>query len=375
PRPREAREATGPVPAPGAASLRGLVVGAAGSARYERHRCGAPGASLGRRSRTTDSARPCLHPQVDGGERRCSARGRGRAGYPVDCVGDPGLCRRGSPATQRRLPISRLDATARRQLSLLAPLRGHSGRRYCTGASGSRAKVVPFALDFRYFAFRGIERSPGSSSPCGDRPRAAARLWDRRGDPGAHRRRARASGGHRLSRALPARGGRTARELMDDGRATPAPCVPADQARPKATRARAGRVEDVCRRHGSGDGVIELYLADLARQLRARGVRGKAAARVLAEARDHLLELEQAHGAIDRFGPSEHIAREVAARLATTRTFRATYAAFAALALTAAAYVLFFASINRGSGSPDLFAARHEAVGVAATLGLVLFPQ
>jgi hypothetical protein len=121
--------------------------------------------------------------------------------------------------------------------------------------------------------------------------------------------------------------------------------------------------------------VIELYLADLARELRARGVRGKAAARVLAEARDHLLELEQAHGAIDRFGPSERIAREVAAQLATTRTFRATYAAFAALALTAAAYVLFFASINRGSGSPDLFSARHEAVGVAATLGLVLFPQ
>jgi hypothetical protein len=121
--------------------------------------------------------------------------------------------------------------------------------------------------------------------------------------------------------------------------------------------------------------VIELYLADLARELRAKGVRGRAAARVLAEARDHLLELEQAHGAIDRFGPSERIAREVAAQLATTRTFRATYAAFAALALTAAAYVLFFASINRGSVSPDLFSARHEAVGVAATLGLVLFPQ
>jgi hypothetical protein len=121
--------------------------------------------------------------------------------------------------------------------------------------------------------------------------------------------------------------------------------------------------------------VIELYLSDLARELRARGVRGRSAARVLAEARDHLAELEQAHGSIERFGPSEQIAREVAAQLATTRTFRATYAAFAALALTAAAYLVFFASINQGSGSPDLFSARHEAVGIAATIGLVLFPQ
>jgi hypothetical protein len=121
--------------------------------------------------------------------------------------------------------------------------------------------------------------------------------------------------------------------------------------------------------------VIDLYLADLARELRARGVRGRSAARVLAEARDHLAELEQAHGSIDRFGPSEQIAREVAAQLATTRTFRATYAAFAALALTAAAYLVFFASINQRSGAPDLFSARHEAVGVAATIGLVLFPQ
>jgi hypothetical protein len=121
--------------------------------------------------------------------------------------------------------------------------------------------------------------------------------------------------------------------------------------------------------------VIERYLADLARELRSRGVRGRPAARVLSEARDHLLELEQRHGAIDRFGPSERIAREIAAQLATTRTFRATYAAFAALALTAVAYLVFFASVNQGSDSPDLFSAQHEAVGLAATVGLVLFPQ
>ena len=117
--------------------------------------------------------------------------------------------------------------------------------------------------------------------------------------------------------------------------------------------------------------MIEPYLADLARELKARGVRGRSAARVLAEARDHLVELEQAHCSIDRFGPSEQIAREIAAELATTRTIRSTYAAFAALALTAATYLGFMAL----AGQPDLFSARHEAIGVAATIGLVLFPQ
>lgn len=113
--------------------------------------------------------------------------------------------------------------------------------------------------------------------------------------------------------------------------------------------------------------MIDRYLADLGRELAARGVRGRAAGRVLTEARDHLIELES----VERFGPSAQIAQEVAAELATTRTIRSAYAAFAALALTAATYLGFMAL----AGQPDLFSARHEAIGVAATIGLVLFPQ
>jgi hypothetical protein len=113
--------------------------------------------------------------------------------------------------------------------------------------------------------------------------------------------------------------------------------------------------------------VIDGYLRQLERDLAARGVRGRSADRVLAEARDHLLEL----GDVERFGPSDRIAEEIAAQLATTRTIRSSYGAFAALALTGLAYLAFLAL----AGQPDLFGARHEAIGLAAVLGLVLGPQ
>ena len=113
--------------------------------------------------------------------------------------------------------------------------------------------------------------------------------------------------------------------------------------------------------------MIERYLAELERELAARGVCGRSAARVLDEARDHLLE----GASVERFGPSERIAREVAAELAATRTFRSSFVAFAALALTAAAYLGFMVF----TGAPDLFGARHEAIGIASVVGVVLFPQ
>lgn len=113
--------------------------------------------------------------------------------------------------------------------------------------------------------------------------------------------------------------------------------------------------------------MIEHYLSELERELAARGVRGPSAARVLDEARDHLIEARS----VERFGPSDRIAREVAAQLATTRTIRSSFVVFGTLASTAAAYLAFMAL----AGTPDLFAARHEVVGVASSLGLVLFPQ
>ena len=114
--------------------------------------------------------------------------------------------------------------------------------------------------------------------------------------------------------------------------------------------------------------MIERYLARFETELAEHGVRGRSAARVLDEARDHLLELAGEHGeegAAERFGASDDLARRIAAQLATTRTVRATYGAFAALALTGLAYIGFVALAGR-HGSPDLFAARHELVGPEA---------
>jgi hypothetical protein len=113
--------------------------------------------------------------------------------------------------------------------------------------------------------------------------------------------------------------------------------------------------------------MIDGYLRDLRRDLAERGVRGRAADRILTEARDHLLE----SGDVERFGSSDRIAREIAAQLATTRTIRSTYGAFVALAFTGLTYLAFLAL----AGQPDLFSARHEAVGLIATLGLVVVPQ
>jgi hypothetical protein len=121
--------------------------------------------------------------------------------------------------------------------------------------------------------------------------------------------------------------------------------------------------------------MIEPYLSELARELRVRGVRGGTAERVLAEARDHLLELHEAHGSIERFGPSDQVAREIAAQLATSRTIRAAYSTFAALALTGGAFVGIMLAIDLGGGWPDIFAADHERAGVLVAPGLILFPQ
>jgi hypothetical protein len=60
--------------------------------------------------------------------------------------------------------------------------------------------------------------------------------------------------------------------------------------------------------------VIERYLADLRAQLAFYGVRGRRAARVVAESRDHLLDLAAEEGeaeAVARFGSPQQIAIDV----------------------------------------------------------------
>jgi hypothetical protein len=82
--------------------------------------------------------------------------------------------------------------------------------------------------------------------------------------------------------------------------------------------------------------VIERYLADLSAQLAFYGVRGRRARRVVAESRDHLLELaaeEGEQGAVARFGPSQKIAEEVARAVQPVVLFRSALVFLGALAL------------------------------------------
>jgi hypothetical protein len=122
--------------------------------------------------------------------------------------------------------------------------------------------------------------------------------------------------------------------------------------------------------------MVDAYLARLVDELKRRGVAGRDRARVLAEAEDHLRELgpDEAE-AVRRFGAEGPIAAEIAAQLATTRTIRSTHGAFAALAATGGLYLVFMALTTLGGGGPDLFSARHEAIGVLSVVALVLCPQ
>ena len=82
--------------------------------------------------------------------------------------------------------------------------------------------------------------------------------------------------------------------------------------------------------------MIERYLTDLAAELAFHGVGRRRAARIRAEARDHLLELAAEHGeeeAVSRFGPARRLAIESARAVQPVVLFRSTLVFAAALAL------------------------------------------
>jgi hypothetical protein len=95
-------------------------------------------------------------------------------------------------------------------------------------------------------------------------------------------------------------------------------------------------VETVHGHDEGGRGVIERYLVDLSAQLAFYGVRGRRAKRIVAESRDHLLQLaagEGEQGAVALFGPSQVIAVEVARAVQPVVLFRSALVFLGALAL------------------------------------------
>ena len=92
----------------------------------------------------------------------------------------------------------------------------------------------------------------------------------------------------------------------------------------------------VCEHDEGGRGLIERYLTDLAAELAFHGVGRRRAARICAEARDHLLELAGEHGAdeaVSRFGSARQLAIESARAAQPVVLFRSTLLFAAALAL------------------------------------------
>jgi len=109
-------------------------------------------------------------------------------------------------------------------------------------------------------------------------------------------------------------------------------------------------------------------IEDLRRELAAAGVRGRWQRRALEEARDHVAESEGA------FGDPRALAADIASVVGTSRTRRAAWAAFVALALTGAAYLAAWSLVADG-GQPDIASGKSLALGVAATLALFFVPQ
>src|SRR5262245_36995136 len=114
-------------------------------------------------------------------------------------------------------------------------------------------------------------------------------------------------------------------------------------------------------------GVVVTYLRRLEDELGRVGIRGRTRARILAEAADHLAE-----GREERFGEPAELARLFADDLATSRSRRAAYAAFGALAAAGAGFAAAWVSFAQG-GWPDIASA--GALGIVAAVGMVVFPQ
>jgi hypothetical protein len=121
--------------------------------------------------------------------------------------------------------------------------------------------------------------------------------------------------------------------------------------------------------------VTEKLLDELATRLAALGIRGSAADRVLAEARDHLETGGDDADAVRRFGDVDEIARLVAAELATTRTRSSTFVAFSVLAAAGLVSFALLALVPAAGGWPDLFAGHVDALGPFAGIALALLPQ
>jgi hypothetical protein len=123
--------------------------------------------------------------------------------------------------------------------------------------------------------------------------------------------------------------------------------------------------------------MIDGFLEELADRLAAHGVGRRTAARVVAEASDHLREASGAGtaDAIRRFGAVDDFARLVAAELAIRGTRIATYWTFGVLALAGAGVTVALLLVPVAGGWPDLLGGQFGGFGAVVAIALLVLPQ
>jgi hypothetical protein len=112
------------------------------------------------------------------------------------------------------------------------------------------------------------------------------------------------------------------------------------------------------------------YLVRLAYELQWVGIRGALAARILAEAADHLEE-----GDVEDFGDPKLVAQRFADELATSYSRRAAFRGFAALAAAGAAFAAAWLLVPVAGGWPDLGSGAFLPLGIASALGMLVCSQ
>lgn len=122
-------------------------------------------------------------------------------------------------------------------------------------------------------------------------------------------------------------------------------------------------------RTGPGSDPGHGYLGQLAEELARVGIRGRAGARIMAEAADHLAEGDE-----EQFGDPRELAQLFADELATQATTRAAFLAFAALGAAGAAFAAGWIAVIAG-GTADITSAAFLPAGLVAAFALIACPQ
>jgi hypothetical protein len=111
--------------------------------------------------------------------------------------------------------------------------------------------------------------------------------------------------------------------------------------------------------------VIQSYLSELRRELRARGIRGQMCARILTECAHHL---QSGDATVEQFGAPRELANDFAAELGADASRRAAVRAFAALGIAGAVYASAFISLAFAHPPSEMLGSTLGALAFAIVI-------